>query len=348
MISAELESRINSDFNKQKFLQTAIFAGRSGSGKLSIALKIADKLSDSNNENILLYTTRNILSILKNAYDNFMKHMDEVSTQYFLKQANIAFLRLETSDVKQKIDKDKKDEILLALEDIKLSKNYSSQIQSNVKKIYDLLSSFKYSQSINVDDIRKINAFLHSTTATGGAKIAIIENLEDQNKAVNNALLKLLEEPPRDSLIIILSQNHHLLLKTITSRSRLYKFSTDAGEYKAKDISTENIYSASVVYTKYMLSQLTCQEAPDKIEVVKALNLAFDKSQSQLSQKEKMKLFMPFVAQNIEQYYKNGKIDIHQAKCLLKISSKINLDVNIFNQSVYNASERLMMFAKYL
>ena len=350
MIKEELKKQLEQDFRREKFVQCAIFSGASGTGKLSSSLEIAKRLTQSNNENILLYTTRNIQTILKNAYDNFMKKMDEDSTNYFLKEANIAFLRLATTSNIKKLDKDLKDDVLLSIENISLCSKYYDKISKDVEKIYKILSAIKYSQTISVDDIRNMIVFLNTTSASNNAKVVIIEGLENQNKAVNNAMLKILEEPPRDSLIIIITNNYEKLLKTIRSRSRVYKFSYDASEYIAKTEDVENIKSCAILYSKYLISQLEGNASfyNNKLELTKSINKIFDKSTSTLSQKERAKVFYSFVSANIKDFYNQGRINYKECRFLLKKIDESLININIFNQSVFNSLESLSLYCETL
>ena len=50
---------------------------------------------------------------------------------------------------------------------------------------------------IVVDDVRRVPDFLHLTPAEGGWRVVVIDGAEDLNRNAANALLKVLEEPPR-------------------------------------------------------------------------------------------------------------------------------------------------------
>jgi DNA polymerase-3 subunit delta' len=58
----------------------------------------------------------------------------------------------------------------------------------------------------------------------GRRKIAIIDDADLLNVASGNALLKTLEEPPRNSLLILLATSTDLLLPTIRSRCQIVTF----------------------------------------------------------------------------------------------------------------------------
>ncbi len=74
--------------------------------------------------------------------------------------------------------------------------------------------------SITVDGIRRLNRFLGLTATDGGCRIAILDAADDMNLSAANALLKLLEEPPARTVILLVSHRPARLLPTIRSRCR--------------------------------------------------------------------------------------------------------------------------------
>lgn len=72
--------------------------------------------------------------------------------------------------------------------------------------------------TIPIDVIREANAFLQKTSVHGGRKIILIENVDALQRGAANAFLKTLEEPPGDSLIILVATQSALLPATIRSR----------------------------------------------------------------------------------------------------------------------------------
>jgi DNA polymerase-3 subunit delta' len=72
-----------------------------------------------------------------------------------------------------------------------------------------------------VDDVRKINQFFHKTSSDGGWRVAIVDTADEMNRNAANAILKILEEPPKNSILIILAHAPGRLLPTIKSRCRM-------------------------------------------------------------------------------------------------------------------------------
>ncbi len=72
-------------------------------------------------------------------------------------------------------------------------------------------------KKIGIERIKKLLPHLH-TTKLGGGKIVVIFESQRLTAAAQNALLKLLEEPPGELLIILTTPNPQLLLPTVISR----------------------------------------------------------------------------------------------------------------------------------
>jgi len=78
----------------------------------------------------------------------------------------------------------------------------------------------KRKASIAVNDVRGIGQFLRLTPAEGGWRVVIIDAADEMNRNAENAVLKVLEEPPARALIFLVSHNPARLLPTIRSRCR--------------------------------------------------------------------------------------------------------------------------------
>ena len=71
---------------------------------------------------------------------------------------------------------------------------------------------------IRVDDIRQLVEDLRKTRGRAGHRVAIIDSIDDCNANSANALLKILEEPPQDTIFLLVSHRPGSLLPTIKSR----------------------------------------------------------------------------------------------------------------------------------
>jgi DNA polymerase III subunit delta' len=71
---------------------------------------------------------------------------------------------------------------------------------------------------IRVDEVRSFVEELRMTRGRAGFRIAIIDAIDDCNPSAANALLKILEEPPPETLFMLVSHRPGSLLPTIRSR----------------------------------------------------------------------------------------------------------------------------------
>lgn len=77
---------------------------------------------------------------------------------------------------------------------------------------------------LNVEAVRKIAPFLRKTSAEGGWRVVIVDDADLMNAAAQNAILKILEEPPKKVAIILITHRPGALIPTIRSRSRVVPF----------------------------------------------------------------------------------------------------------------------------
>jgi DNA polymerase-3 subunit delta' len=78
---------------------------------------------------------------------------------------------------------------------------------------------------IDVSQIRKISDFLRLKSSNeGGWRIALIDDADLMNRNAQNALLKVLEEPPKRTIIILTCHRLGAMLPTIRSRCQSFAF----------------------------------------------------------------------------------------------------------------------------
>ncbi|SCV63924.1 DNA polymerase III subunit tau [Anaplasma phagocytophilum] len=78
---------------------------------------------------------------------------------------------------------------------------------------------------IGIDKIRKIKHFLHMSPISAERKIVILDSIDGLNSNTINSMLKILEEPPQHSLILIISHNLYSVPIVIRSRCMILSFS---------------------------------------------------------------------------------------------------------------------------
>jgi DNA polymerase-3 subunit delta' len=72
-------------------------------------------------------------------------------------------------------------------------------------------------KEILADDARNLRSFLELTPAEGKHRVAIIDSADELNTQAANSILKMVEEPPKNAVIVLLSHGGYVL-PTIRSR----------------------------------------------------------------------------------------------------------------------------------
>jgi DNA polymerase III subunit delta' len=88
----------------------------------------------------------------------------------------------------------------------------------------------RYSQVISVDEVRRLRSFLGSTAGDGAWRVVIVDRADQLNQNAANALLKALEEPPPNTLFLLVSNAEGRLPVTIRSRTRVLRLAPLADE----------------------------------------------------------------------------------------------------------------------
>jgi DNA polymerase-3 subunit delta' len=96
----------------------------------------------------------------------------------------------------------------------------------------------KLRQDIAVDDVRRTVSFFGSTAGEGGWRVAIVDAVDELNAAGANALLKVVEEPPARTLLLLISHARGLVLPTIRSRCRMLDLRPLMSEDVAQAVAT--------------------------------------------------------------------------------------------------------------
>ncbi|MEK9678877.1 MAG: DNA polymerase III subunit delta' [Rhodospirillaceae bacterium] len=73
---------------------------------------------------------------------------------------------------------------------------------------------------ILVGEVRGIGEFMSLTPGEGGWRVVLIDSADELNTNAANAVLKVLEEPPKNALMLLVCHNPGRLLPTIRSRCR--------------------------------------------------------------------------------------------------------------------------------
>jgi DNA polymerase-3 subunit delta' len=89
-----------------------------------------------------------------------------------------------------------------------------------IEPLYDPKKD-EFASDIKVEQIRAIAQFLSLTPGEGKWRVVIIDSADNLNISSANAILKILEEPPPQTMLMLITHNDGQLLPTIRSRCRI-------------------------------------------------------------------------------------------------------------------------------
>ena len=99
-----------------------------------------------------------------------------------------------------------------------------SQPYGNLFDWYQLIGIERKQGQIGVDEAQNIVKRLSLKSFEGGRKIMIVWMAEKMNLAASNKLLKLIEEPPQGTVLLLIVENEEQILNTIRSRCQVLHF----------------------------------------------------------------------------------------------------------------------------
>jgi len=97
-------------------------------------------------------------------------------------------------------------------------------------------NSDEQARNINIEQVRAIASLLGNTPFMSPWRAVIVDALDDLERNAANAFLKMLEEPPPNTLFLLVSHAPGRLLPTIRSRCRILRFAPLAEAEMAKVI----------------------------------------------------------------------------------------------------------------
>jgi len=108
---------------------------------------------------------------------------------------------------------------------VTLNKNLATSYTSGLLKERGVdpldINSQIYEKAMGIEDVRNIQKTILLKPFRGKTKAVILNVYENITTEAQNALLKILEEPPNNTIIIITLAKKELVLPTITSRCKV-------------------------------------------------------------------------------------------------------------------------------
>lgn len=117
------------------------------------------------------------------------------------------------------------------------------------------------SRVIKVDQVRALSSFAVASPQVAGRKVAVIDRADQLNINSANALLKTLEEPASDLVLILLQESGRPVLPTIRSRCQVQGIATPSA-------------AQALQWLRAEIEQMTLESPPTSEQCDRALRLA--------------------------------------------------------------------------
>jgi DNA polymerase-3 subunit gamma/tau len=263
IIAQDAVAQIVFDVEQQKIPPSILFRGPSLSGKGTAALEAARVFSCNtagapwvcqcehcarhrllSHPDLLVTGRRPFLPEINAAKEAFYREALPATKTLFVRSVKKLLLRFaaalmegdtrlsKINGLLENINDDLEEWSTLALEPEKKPEPFQKLTDSIIKNAVKLEAD-GITDAVPVSHIRAAAYWLH-TAPSARKKVLIIENAEKMQDAARNSLLKTLEEPPRDTVIILTSAHPKMLLATILSRVRQYAFVGRGREQEAE------------------------------------------------------------------------------------------------------------------
>ncbi len=246
-----LTEQLRSQIRNGTFSQVNLFGGPRYSLRMSFALEAARVLSCTSDglahcscescrkfatlsdPNVLVISQRDHASMIHTQLEAFIRLYNDFSKTQLIRSIRILLLQYHPSfspatstqtslyDAASAVN-----ELLIALAQsgdltVKEAKKYADEIRSSLKS---LLAANRKNTTITIAQVRAVDEWVNRTSMGSNKRFIILEAMEQTNVSARNSLLKILEEPPKDTYFFLLSEFPNRIMSTILSRVRRYVF----------------------------------------------------------------------------------------------------------------------------
>ncbi|BDU62570.1 hypothetical protein BOFE_01100 [Candidatus Borrelia fainii] len=267
---SEITYEIINEYEKGILPNAILFWGERFSSKKTTAIELAKRILNIKtltNPNLIIFSSLNIIEA--KAYLNV--NSNKVINKYLEYVKNIIFTKYNFSSDKnlKKIETE-----VNFINDTYYKNKYNETITKElIKKIEKIIKNINF--NITINDVRKIKSWVLSEKHK--IKVIYINEIENLNFNVYNALLKILEEPPLNIYFILATRNKNKIPKTILSRLRLYKFRKENRDFEIKKFKTIFNKNDEVTTKEYFDSFYSEENTKLKEEVKRILNIIKEK-----------------------------------------------------------------------
>ena len=183
----KLKNLLKESISNNRISHAQLFIGKEGYGTFSLALAFAQEIFRKENEK----------------YSSKVEHLNHLDLHF-----SFPVFKEKKSGLS--------DNFLGDFREMILGNPYADSEDWN-----RILESENKQLTIYADEIDELNKKFSLKSFEGGSKILIVWQADKMNISAANKFLKFLEEPPKDTLIILTAENTDYILPTIFSRTQL-------------------------------------------------------------------------------------------------------------------------------
>lgn len=318
-----------------------LFCGPAYSGRMYASRALIRNLGVPD-ENVIIVSDRNhsqrirtALKLLKKNRNNSAKAFARSSIETLLMQYHGCMMDSQGPAAKKRFTVASEVSDLLRELDVMDEKGLESFTDKLEKAIEPLLDSRV--SSISISQVRSIRDWCSTSSMDGQMKFAIIEGLENASDGAINALLKTLEEPPRDSHFILISSNAGRIPATILSRARKLRF--NELDENARKLILSSLFVNPNEYDSLSSFFISNSGVDDELLKSSARALLYKQDFNlpllvqQLEKTQSWDRFFSLVLENIRLCYLEGRLDQRRCQYLCDAISGAVTKGETFNQT---------------
>ncbi len=226
----ENASTLKSQVKQHMISHSMLFSGPPYSGKMSLAIELArvisclkdgDELCNCSScksfyymsmPNVIILSSRDHEVRIKAAISLYEQMNTKSSKRNLIGQIRIALMAYHEAFVEKQ---DTKNSAIFALANdidtllIDFEQSDFKEESALINQLKKLLSSLLQNKrpTVSIDNVRGSAKWTTNTGFIQQKRFILLENIEQSTIGANNSLLKLLEEPPADTYIILLSEH---------------------------------------------------------------------------------------------------------------------------------------------
>lgn len=220
--------------------------------------------------------------------------------------------------------------LLIVSEDKKIQENYLRQLFTDSKIDIIDVYTLESEKSIGIEEIRSLQKKLFLKPIKSPSKAIAINDAQTLTIESQNALLKVLEEPPRNTIIILNASNENALLPTILSRCKIIKL-------KNKPRILEEKEEKEILE---LLSLLSSQKTGEKLKL--AENLSKTKEETILKLEKIILVLRKNLLEEIGEVRENNRSIVQLFNCYTTLN-KVYVTIKTTNVNSRLALENLFL-----